>query len=59
MYNKNLIIFLLLLSFELIGMNKYGVCQVKSVPQTVTNIFTTMFPDAKSIDWREKSIIIC
>ncbi len=54
MYNKNLIIFLLLLSFELIGMNKYGLCQVKSVPQNVTNIFTTMFPDAKSIDWRNK-----
>ncbi len=54
MYNKNLIIFLLLLSFELIGINKYSLCQVKSVPQNVTNIFTTMFPDAKSIDWRNK-----
>lgn len=51
---KNLIIFFLLLSFELIGMNKHGVCQIKSLPQTVTNNFTSMFPDAKSIDWREK-----
>ena len=54
MRNNNLIIFLLLLSIELIGANKNGVCQVKSVPQTVTNSFTTMFPDAKNIDWKDK-----
>jgi Putative beta-lactamase-inhibitor-like, PepSY-like len=54
MYNNNLIIFLFLLSVELIGVNKYATCQNKSIPQAVTNNFTTMFPDAKSIDWRNK-----
>jgi len=51
---NNLIIFFLLLLFELIGMNNYGIGQIKSAPQTVTNNFTSMFPDAKSVEWRNK-----
>ena len=54
MHIKNLIIFFLLLLFALIGMNQYGICQLKSIPQAVTNNFNSMFPDAKSIDWKEK-----
>ena len=51
---KNFIILFLLLSFGLIGMSTHGISQIKSVPPTVTNIFATMFPDAKSIDWKNK-----
>ena len=51
---KNLIILFLLLSFGLIGMSTHGICQAKSIPPTVSNIFATMFPDAKSVDWKDK-----
>jgi hypothetical protein len=51
---KNLIKLFFLLPFLLIGVNKYGLSQLNSAPQTVTSNFTIMFPGAKSVEWKNK-----
>ena len=54
MSQKTLTRLFLVLSFELLGMNKQGTCQVKSVPQTVIDNFVTRFPGANSVEWKNK-----
>lgn len=48
------ILFLFLLSYAYTGMNEQAFGQTKSIPQPVTNHFTSMFPGAKNIEWRDK-----
>ena len=47
-------LFLFILSIECCGFNNRGLCQTNPVPVSVSNHFTTMFPEAKSIEWRDK-----